>query len=53
MFNSNYSDQINNAANLIDAGGVVIIPTDTLYGLAASALMPTAIDKVFNIKKRY
>ena len=52
MFNSNYSDQINNAANIIDAGGVVIIPTDTLYGLAASALIPTAIDKVFNIKKR-
>ena len=52
MFNSNYSDQINKAANIIDAGGVVIIPTDTLYGLAASALIPDAIDKVFNIKKR-
>ena len=52
MFNSNYSDQINNAANIIDAGGVVIIPTDTLYGLAVSALIPNAIDKVFKIKKR-
>ena len=52
MLNSNYSDQINNATNIISAGGVVIIPTDTVYGLAGSALMPNSIDKVFKIKKR-
>ena len=33
-------------------GGVVAIPTDTLYGLAADAFNPEAIERVFAIKER-
>jgi L-threonylcarbamoyladenylate synthase len=33
-------------------GGVVAIPTDTLYGLAADVFNPTALDRVFAVKGR-
>ena len=33
-------------------GGVVAIPTDTLYGLAACALDRTAVERVFRLKGR-
>ncbi len=40
------------AARLLREGGVVAIPTDTLYGLAADAFNPEAIERVFVIKER-
>lgn len=33
-------------------GGVVVVPTDTVYGLAADARNEKAVDKVFRIKGR-
>ena len=39
-------------AELIAAGGVVVIPTDTLYGLAASIAIPEAVARVLAIKGR-
>lgn len=40
------------AANIIDNGGVVVFPTQSLYGLAANALDEDAVDRVFQIKRR-
>jgi len=40
------------ASNILLEGGVVCIPTDTVYGLAASAVNKSAIASVFNIKGR-
>ena len=33
-------------------GGVVIFPTETVYGIAASALSDEGIEKVYRVKKR-
>ena len=33
-------------------GDIAIIPTDTVYGIAALAKNKKAVDKVFRIKKR-
>ena len=33
-------------------GGVVVFPTDTLYGLGADAFSPEAVRRVFDIKGR-
>jgi L-threonylcarbamoyladenylate synthase len=33
-------------------GGVVAMPTDTLYGLAADVFNPTALDRIFTVKGR-
>src|ERR1700730_16187507 len=45
-------DALNEAAKWIRAGGVVAIPTDTLYGLAADPFSPDAVARVFAIKGR-
>lgn len=40
------------AAEVLRAGGVVLYPTDTLYGLGADALSDEAVEKVRQIKGR-
>lgn len=40
------------AAKVIKSGGVVIYPTDTIYGLGANALDKKAVGKIYEIKKR-
>lgn len=44
--------QVDAAVGHLKRGGVVAIPTDTLYGLAASAVDPDAVARVFEIKGR-
>jgi L-threonylcarbamoyladenylate synthase len=43
---------LNQAAAIIRAGGVVALPTDTVYGLAADPFNPQAILKIFAAKDR-
>lgn len=43
---------VDGAVDRLRRGGVVAIPTETVYGLAASALDPAAVAKVFAIKGR-
>jgi L-threonylcarbamoyladenylate synthase len=40
------------AVELLRRGGVVAIPTDTVYGLAASVDHPLAVERLFSIKGR-
>lgn len=40
------------AAQYLSNGEVVAIPTETVYGLAANALNPKAVVKIFDIKER-
>ncbi len=46
------TDNLSNAARIIIGGGVVVYPTETVYGLGANALDEQAILRVFQIKKR-
>ena len=39
-------------AQTLASGGVGVIPTDTLYGLVGSALIPEAIDRIYDLKHR-
>ena len=43
---------INEAAEIIRSGGLVAFPTETVYGLGANALDPTAVQKIFEMKGR-
>lgn len=45
-------DAIRRAARLIAEGGLVVFPTETVYGLGADALNPYAVAKIFQAKKR-
>jgi len=40
------------AVELLQAGGTVAFPTETVYGLGANALDPKAIEKIFLAKER-
>ena len=40
------------AARVLNAGGVVVIPTDTVYGLAAHPAFPAAVARLYAIKGR-
>jgi len=40
------------AERILKNDGVVVLPTDTLYGIVGSAFSKTAIDKIYEIKKR-
>ncbi len=43
---------VTDAASLLAAGELVAVPTETVYGLAADALNPTACAKIFEAKQR-
>jgi L-threonylcarbamoyladenylate synthase len=45
-------DAIEEAASRILNGGVVVVPTDTLYGLAANPFRADSVARVFDVKKR-
>ncbi|HCJ66939.1 MAG TPA: threonylcarbamoyl-AMP synthase [Elusimicrobia bacterium] len=40
------------AAEIIKKGGLVIFPTDTVYGLAANAFLPEARKRIYRVKGR-
>jgi L-threonylcarbamoyladenylate synthase len=46
------SQQIDKAVDILKDGGVVAFPTDTVYGLGASAFDSSAVERVFEVKQR-
>lgn len=45
-------DLVNDAVDVLLDGGVVVLPTDTVYGVGASVELQSSIDRIFNMKKR-
>jgi len=43
---------IKQAADILLRGGVVVFPTETVYGIGANAMDATAVAKIFEIKRR-
>jgi len=46
------SEEIERAAQLLVEGGLVAVPTETVYGLGAWALDPVAVARIFTVKGR-
>lgn len=44
--------EIKNGVDVLKKGGLVAFPTDTVYGLGASAYLPQAVERVFEVKER-
>ena len=40
------------AVQILKKGGLVVFPTETVYGLAANALDPKAIKKIFKVDRK-
>ncbi|MGZ3618649.1 MAG: L-threonylcarbamoyladenylate synthase [Ktedonobacteraceae bacterium] len=43
---------IERAATILRDGGIVVFPTETVYGLGADAFQPTALERIFEAKGR-
>ncbi len=46
------ADNIGRAAEIIRSGGLVAVPTETVYGLAANGLDAGAVEKIYAVKGR-
>ena len=49
---NDYGNSVNRASEILKSGGIVALPTETVYGLAASAYSDSAIKAVFTAKGR-
>lgn len=45
-------ESVEEVAAALNAGGVAVIPTDTVYGLAAHPSFPEAVERLYSIKGR-
>jgi L-threonylcarbamoyladenylate synthase len=46
------TEDIDNALKVLRAGGVILYPTDTVWGLGCDAVNPEAVQKIYRIKER-
>ena len=47
-----FTDQISSCAEVLKAGGLLAVPTETVYGLAANGLDTAAVEKIYEVKGR-
>lgn len=47
-----YGDKLRRASNIILAGGLVVFPTETVYGLGGNGLLADAAKKIYSAKGR-
>ncbi|WP_371187802.1 L-threonylcarbamoyladenylate synthase [Thalassotalea maritima] len=52
LLNANNAADVTRAVELLRAGELVAVPTETVYGLAADASNPEAVKKIFAAKQR-
>lgn len=52
IFPKDFEKALRKTTEIIKQGGVIVCPTDTVYGLVADARDKAAVKKVFRIKKR-
>ena len=46
------SDDLMQAVEVLQQGGVILYPTDTIWGIGCDATNPDAVEKVYRIKER-
>lgn len=49
---SEYRDDIRQAVEVLNRGGIILYPTDTIWGLGCDATNAEAVKRVFEIKQR-
>lgn len=52
LLDGNLPADVATAAQMLASGGLVAVPTETVYGLAADASNPAAVAKIFEAKRR-
>ena len=49
---TNFINDINKALPILHAGGLILYPTDTIWGIGCDATNADAVNKIFKLKKR-
>ncbi len=44
--------EIDNSLEVLKKGGIILYPTDTVWGIGCDATNPQAVEKIYNLKKR-
>lgn len=47
-----YRDDIRQAVEVMNQGGIILYPTDTIWGIGCDATNPEAVKRVYDIKRR-
>ncbi len=50
--NREIAEEVKKACEVMHAGGVILYPTDTVWGIGCDATNPEAVKKVYEIKRR-
>ncbi|MCU0472753.1 MAG: L-threonylcarbamoyladenylate synthase [Bacteroidales bacterium] len=48
----NYEDDLKNSLEALRKGGIILYPTDTVWGLGCDATNHSAVEKIFTVKSR-
>lgn len=48
----NINEEINKAFEIIQQGGIILYPTDTVWGVGCDATNAEAVEKIYKLKKR-
>jgi L-threonylcarbamoyladenylate synthase len=48
----NYKEDIESCLKVLKSGGIILYPTDTIWGIGCDACNTTAVQKVYELKKR-
>lgn len=49
---TDFENDIKNCVRVLEDGGTILYPTDTVWGIGCDALNEEAVEKVFNLKQR-
>ena len=52
MINELFDNEVENALTVLRTGGIILYPTDTVWGLGCDATNKEAVQKIFDLKKR-
>ncbi len=47
-----FSHDIENCLEVLTKGGIILYPTDTIWGLGCDATSPVAVEKIYSLKQR-
>ena len=50
--NISFADDLAKALEVLRSGGIILYPTDTIWGLGCDATNPMAVKRIYEIKKR-
>ena len=50
--NTSFADDIVKAVEVLRSGGIILYPTDTIWGIGCDATNPAAVSRIYEIKQR-